>query len=143
MRRALMAAVMVLCGVTSPATGLAQKPADLAVTVSYKGKGTVDPQHEILVFLFTNPTITAESEPIGMQPITKNGGTATFKAVAPETVYVVMVYDEQSNYDGTSGPPPAGAPIGNYAKDGKLIPVNPAKTPAIKATFDDSHRWGK
>ena len=45
--------------------------------------------------------------------ITKNGDTATFKNVAAETVYVTVVYDEKSNYDGRSGLPPAGTPIGS------------------------------
>jgi hypothetical protein len=124
-----------------PTTGLAQKPADLSVTVAYTGKGPVDATHEILVFLFTTPDISAESRPMAVEYITKSGGTATFKAVAPETVYVVMVYDENANYDGKSGPPPAGAPIGNYGKGGKILPVKPAETPRIKATFDDSQRW--
>ena len=140
MRRGLMALGVIVCGLMAPAAGMAQKAADLAVTVNYTGKGTVDATHEILVFLFTTPNPTAESEPLGMQTITKNGGTATFTAVAPETVYVVMVYDEKSNYDGNS-PPPAGAPIGNYGKGGKALPVKPAETPKIKATFDDSVRW--
>jgi hypothetical protein len=141
MRRILMAAVM-LGVVMAPAAALAQKPADLAVTVTYKGKGTVDPKHEILVFLFTTPEITAESEPVGMQVITKNGGTARFKGVTAETVYVVMAYDEASNYDG-GGPPPPGTPVGSHAKDGKLLPVQPSKTTAIKVVFDDSQRWAQ
>jgi hypothetical protein len=136
-----MAAGVILCGLMAPAAGVAQKPVDLDVTVSYTGKGPVDATHEILVFLFTNPDISAQSEPVGMQTITKSGGTATFKGVVHETVYVVMVYDEQANYDGQSGPPPAGAPIGNYGKGGKILPVKPAETPKIKATFDGSVRW--
>jgi hypothetical protein len=140
MRRILMAAIML--GVAMAPVALAQKPADLAVTVTYKGKGTVDPKHEILVFLFTSPQITAESEPVGVQVITKNGDTATFRGVAAETVYVVMAYDEASNYDG-GGPPPPGTPVGSYAKDGKMLPVQPSKTPAIKVVFDDSQRWGQ
>jgi hypothetical protein len=141
MRRGLMAAGVILCGLMAPAAGFAQKPVDLAVTVTYTGKGAVDATHEILVFLFTNPNISAESEPVGVQTITKSGGTATFTAVPHETVYVVMVYDEKSNYDGQSGPPPVGAPIGNYGKAGKILPVKPGSTPKIKATFDDSVRW--
>ena len=52
-----------------------------------------------------------------------------------------MVYDEAANYDGENGPPPVGAPIGSYQKDGKPIPVMPGPAAKIKVSFDDSRRW--
>ena len=119
---------------------VAAQGADLSVTVSYTGKGPVSDKNDILVFLFREPQPTAQSEPVGVQSITKNGGTAVFKGVTGQ-VYVVTVYDEKANYDGMSGPPPAGHPIGEYAKDGKQIQVDPAKTPKISFKFDDSRRW--
>lgn len=140
-KRLALAGVALCAALTTPITGLAQKPVDLSVTVTYTGKGPVDATHEILVFLFPTPEITAESKPITFQSIAKSGGTAMFKAVSPETVYIAMVYDEKANYDGTSGPPPAGAPIGYHTRGGRMLPVKPAATPKIKATFDDSQRW--
>jgi uncharacterized protein (DUF2141 family) len=117
--------------------------ADLTVTVTYTGKGKVDEGHEILVFLFNDPNITAQSVPLTVQPITKSGGTTTFKDLKLETVYVVLVYDEKGDYDGRSGPPPPGTPVGMHGsgKDGKPAPVMPAKTPKITTKFDDSRRW--
>ena len=72
--------------------------------------------------------------------ITKSGGTATFKDVVQSPVYVTLVYDEAANYDGQS-PPPPGAPIGSYRKDGKPVPVTPGPAAKIKVSFDDSIRW--
>jgi hypothetical protein len=119
---------------------VAAQGTDLSVTVSYTGKGPVSDKNDILVFLFREPKPTATSEPVGVQYITKNGGTAVFKAVTGQ-VYVVTVYDEKANYDGMSGPPPVGSPIGSYAKDGQPIPVDAAKTPKVSFKFDDSRRW--
>jgi hypothetical protein len=119
---------------------VAAQGADLSVTVSYTGKGPVNDKNDILVFLFREPKPTAASQPVGVQYITKNGGTAVFKGVTGE-VYVVTVYDEKANYDGQSGPPPAGHPIGGYSQNGKPVPVDPAKTSKISLKFDDSRRW--
>jgi hypothetical protein len=140
-------ALAILCGVAglTAATSAAVIPlipaGDVSVTASYKGKGPVDPKHAILVFLFDHPTPTAASEPLAMQVITKNGETVTFKNVATEPVYVTVVYDEKATYDGKSGPPPEGTPIGSYAKAGKPVPVKPGPDAKVTVAFDDSRRW--
>lgn len=134
-----LAAVMVLIQAVTSATLFAA--GDVAVTATYKGKGTVNQSHEILVFLFDHPVQTAQSMPLAVSAITKNGGTATFTNVSAGTVYVVMVYDEKANYDGQSGPPPQGHPIGTYSKAGKPVPVKPGAEVKVTATFDDSRRW--
>lgn len=113
---------------------------DVVVTVTYTGKGKVDDTHEILVFLFDQAPPTADTIPLRLQTTTKSGGTVTFKDVATSPVYVVMVYDEQANYAGDA-PPPAGAPIGSYQKNGKAIPVTPGPDAKIKVSFDDTVRW--
>ena len=113
---------------------------DVSVTVTYTGKGRVDDTHEILVFLFDHPTPSVGSVPMAVQATTKSGGTVTFKDVSTTPVYITVVYDEAANYDGTA-PPPAGAPIGAYQKDGKSIPVTPGPAARIKLSFDDSVRW--
>jgi hypothetical protein len=134
-------AAMLVAVAFSPAVPLvAAQGADLSVTVSYTGKGPVDDKNDILVFLFREPKPTAQSQPVAVQYVTKNGGTAVFKGVTGQ-VYVVTVYDEKANYDGQSGPPPAGVPIGGYSQDGKPVPVDPAKTAKISFKFDDSRRW--
>jgi hypothetical protein len=129
------------------AAGLSAAPAfragDLTVTASYTGKGPVDDTHEIWVFLFDTPTVSAQSQPITSMTVKKSGGTATFKNVAQDTVYVMLAYDEKGTYDGTAGPPPPGTPIGMYTTDGKVAaPVKPGPGAKVKATFDDSRRMG-
>jgi hypothetical protein len=117
---------------------------DITVTATYKGKGAVDATHEILVFLFDHPNPTADSMPLAVQSITKNGGSATFKGLMTATpLHIVMVYDEKANYDGQSGPPPEGHPIGSYGKAGKSIAVTPGANVKVAAVFDDSERWGQ
>jgi hypothetical protein len=113
---------------------------DVVVTVTYTGKGKVDDTHEILVFLFDQAQPSEGSIPLRLLTTTKSGGTVTFKDVTTSPVYVVMVYDEQANYAGDA-PPPPGAPIGSYQKDGKAIPVTPGPDAKIKVSFDDTVRW--
>ena len=141
----LLITSIVLVGLTAAASAAALPrfllAGDISVTVTYTGKSKVDDLHEILVFLFDQPTPTATSMPLALQVTTKNGGTVTFKDVTTSPVYITAVHDEASNYDGQSGPPPAGAPIGSYQKGGKPIPVTPGPDAKIKMSFDDSVRW--
>ncbi len=123
------------------AAAAAAQTGELTVTATYKGKGVVDATHEISVFLFDHPNPTAESQPMGMQTITKNGGVTTFKGLGTTPIYVVLVYDEKANYDGQSGPPPVGTPWDTYGKAGKPIAVTPAANAKVEATFDDSKRF--
>lgn len=136
-------------GGTAPQTKPAPPPPaatnDVTVTVSYTGKGPVDPKHPIIVFLFTEPNPGAGSQPIaGPQTATKNGATVTFKNVPAKQVYVTAVYSEKGDYNGIGGPPPAGTPIGMYQKDAKSAPiaVTPGPKTAVKMTFNDARRFG-
>jgi len=126
------------------APAAAAKPAatDLAVTLTYKGKGAVDANHKLLVWLFADANITPASRPLATRSITKNGDTVTFKDAPTTPVYVFAVYDQAGGYDGVSGPPPAGSPSVLYRKVAKGDPT-PVKAggPPIKITFDDSQRW--
>jgi hypothetical protein len=124
----------------------AVKPAatDLAVTVNYKGKGTVDAGHKIVVWIFSDANLTSASRPLDTQVVTKNGDTVIFKNAPATPVYVFAVYDEKGGYDGVSGPPPHGLPASLYRKAPKSPPVAvKAGGPAIKFVFDDSERWNK
>jgi hypothetical protein len=143
MRKALAVGAMVagLVVAASAAVIPVTRAGDVSVTATYKGKGPVDEKHAILVFLFDHPTPTAASQPLALRTIVKNGGSATFTAVPATTVYVTLAYDEKSSYDGKSGPPPAGTPIGSYMKAGKPVPVTPGPGAKVVATFDDSQRW--
>ncbi len=114
---------------------------DVAVTVTYKGKGPVDQTHEIWVFLFDSAELGPGARPIATEVVRKNGGTATFANVAQSPVYVRIAYDEKGDYDGFSGPPPSGTPLGMYSKDAKTIaPVTPGPGAKIKVVFSDSFR---
>ena len=143
MKKLLMVAVAIL-GLTAAGSAAVVprfiRAGDVSVTVTYTGKGTVDDTHEILVFLFDHAVPTDGSMPLAMQTTTKSGGTVVFKDVPVSPVYITMVYDEQANYAGDA-PPPPGAPIGSYQKDGKAIPVTPEPDAKIKVSFDDSVRW--
>ena len=137
----IVALVLFACGAVGSAAVLPRFLAgDIVVTVTYTGKAKVDDTHEILVFLFDHAVPTEGSMPIAMQSTTKSGGTVTFKDVPVSPVYITMVFDEAANYAGDA-PPPPGAPIGSYQKDGKPIPVTPGPDAKIKVSFDDSVRW--
>jgi len=137
---ALMIAVAALGASAAGAVVPQAKPADLSVTVSYTGKGTVDEGHPIWVFLFDSPQIGAGSVPIMRQSVKKSGAAATFKAVTADPVYIAVAYDEKGGYDGDSGPPPSGAPVSIYSTDGKGTPAPVKPTDKVKLSFDDSRR---
>jgi hypothetical protein len=124
-------------------TAAAAKSTDVPVTVSYKGKGTVDATHKIIVWVFADPNITSASRPVTHQIVTKNNDVITFKDLGTAPAYLFAVYDGTGGYDGVSGPPPHGLPSGFYRKTpkGAPTPVTPG-TPA-RLTFDDSERWNK
>ena len=131
-----------------PAAAGAQKPAapkstDVGVSVTYKGKGTIDATHKVIVFAFSDSNITSGSRPVATQFASRNGETVTFTNVAAP-VYVFAVYDEKGTYDGVSGPPPAGIPCATYRKTPKGTPTAVAPgAPVVKFAFDDSERWSK
>ena len=117
----------------------APKPGEVVVTATYNG-GTVDPAHEILVFLFTNPNLDA-GPPVAVKPVTKNGGTVTFTGVTTSPVYVAAVFNEKGDYHGTGGPPPSGSPFGLHADPkGALLPVKADAGAKLALTFDGSKR---
>ena len=130
----------------APATA---KPAaiaatDVAVTVSYTGKGVVDATRNIVVFLFSTPTVGPNSEPLGApQIVTKNGQTVTFNNITTKPVYIFAIYNEKGTYDGRSGPPPAGTPIGMYGTAKGATAVTPGMKTPIKLTFTGATKWGQ
>ena len=114
----------------------------VTVTVKYAGKGTVDADHRIWVWLFTSPDIGPGSVPIAEESIQKNGGRATFADVAAKEVYVAIAYDEKGGFVG-SGPPPVGSPIALYGAKGptdKPLPVVPGAKGSVSVTFTDAQR---
>jgi hypothetical protein len=150
----LAAASLLLFQATAPAAKKpappAQKPAaaatkstDIPVTVTYKGKGTVDAAHKIIVWAFADLNITSSSRPITQVFVTKNNETVTFKDIGTAPVYLFAVHDEKGGYDGISGPPPHGLPSAHYRKTPKGAPTPVTAGTAVKFVFDDSVRWSK
>ena len=143
----------VLSGIAAVAlvfsTGLVaqDKPAEsgkLAVSVQYTAKGTVDEDHQIWIWLFDNPDSSswANTPPLAVGQLSENGAAYKF-AELPKQVYIAMAFDEKGGYDGTSGAPPTGTPIGIYgmASGGSPAAVETgADDKAVSATFDDSMR---
>ena len=127
-------------------TAATAKPAatDIAVTLTYKGKGTVDATHKLVAWLFTESNITSNSRPVGTVSTAKNGDTVIFKNAPSGPVYIFTAYDDKGGgYDGIAGPPPAGVPVAIYKKlpKGEPTPVKAGERVAL--TFTDAERWNK
>lgn len=112
----------------------------VTVTVTYKGKGTVDATHKLWVWLFDSPNIGAGSMPIDQIALDKNGAEAVFQGVSAGTVYVAVAFDESGAMDG-QGPPPPGTPI-SLLMDAQGTPrgVTPGDKGIAAVTFDDTMR---
>jgi hypothetical protein len=135
------------------AVGTAQDPSakpaeggDVAVTVTYTGKGEVKKGNEIGVFVWSTPDI-GQSAPIAVQVLEKNGATTVFKNLPGPVVYVAVSYDDKGEYQETTGPPPLGTPIAVYTTEKptgqgppKPSPVKVVKGAKIRIKFDDSQR---
>lgn len=117
---------------------------DVAVTVNYTGKGVVDATRNILIFLFTDPKIGPNSEPLGApQIVQKNGQTVTFNGITAKQVYIFAIYNEKGTYDGRSGPPPAGTPVGMFGTPKGPTAVAPGMKVPVKLTFTGATKWGQ
>lgn len=130
-------AIAVLAG-TTPGI-VAQEAGKLKVTVDYKGPGTVDAGHEITVWLFDTPNITADTPPVATDVLTANGSSLNFSGL-PTQVYLAAAFDEKGDYDGTSGPPPPGTPITIYGEAGAAAAIATGADATVTVTFDDSMR---
>lgn len=143
--RFIVAGATAICLTLVATTQAEQAKADapsVRVTVKYTGKGAVDADHKIWVWLFTTPNIGAESQPIAEDAMAKNGGTVAFTNVTAATVYVAVAYDEQGGFVGQA-PPPPGSPIAIYGAkgpDGAAQPVTPGAKGSIAITFSDAVR---
>jgi hypothetical protein len=127
-----------------------QAPADklqgkvLKVTITYEGKGKVDSDHGIYLFLFDSPDFVQNPGsvvPIGFQSTSTNGGTVTFRSLA-ENVYLVAIFDDKGGYTPASGAPPSGTPVAVYKPGDPAMPtpikLDAGKEVELKFVFDDS-----
>jgi hypothetical protein len=145
---AVILAATAAAGSTALVSTQAPEGGDLAVTVTYTGKGEVKKGNEIGVFLWTTPDISS-SAPIAVEVIDKNGGTAVFKNLTAPVVYVGVSYDEKGIYTETAGPPPPGTPVAIYTEKPPPAgtqgppppsPVKVGKGAKVRIKFDDSNR---
>ena len=147
MKKVLASVVVILLTGLAPAAGvLNAEPAatitagTVKVTVTYKGKGTVDTSHKLWVWLFDTPNIGAGSMPIDQIALDKNGTEAVFESVAGDKVYVAVAFDEKGAMMG-DGPPPTGSPIGILmGPDGTPNGLTPGDKAPVALTFDDTIR---
>ena len=152
-RRLLISALLISVGVapaleaqarqaTPPPAAAQAATGNVAVAVTYTGKGVVDATHQILVLLFSTPQVGPTSKPL-MPPqfIQKNGGTATFTGVTVSPVYVAAVFNEKGDYHGQGGPPPSGSPYTLHADaKGAMLPVKANAGASVMLLFDGSKR---
>lgn len=146
--KVLLASVAIMATATATASVRAQKEKPAAsvsgvnVTVKYTGKGSVDADHRIWVWLFDNPNISAGSVPVAEMAIEKNGGTARFTGVTAKEVYVAVAYDEKGGFVGQA-PPPPGSPIALYGVKGDKDPpvaVTPGPKASVTIALSDAQR---
>ena len=123
------------------------KPAEsgkLAVSVDYTGKGTVDKDHHLWIWVFDNPDSStwADTSPLAVGTLTEDGATYKFAAL-PKQVYLAAGYDEKGGYDGASGAPPQGTPVAVYGAEAggpaAAVPTG-GDDATLKFSFDDSFR---
>ena len=147
MKKVLTSVVVILLACLAPPAGvLNAAPAvtvvagAVKITVTYKGKGTVDTSHKLWVWLFDTPNIGAGSMPIDQIALDKNGTEAVFENVAGDKVYVAVAFDEKGAMMG-DGPPPTGSPIGILmGPDGTPNGITPGGKAPVALTFDDTIR---
>jgi hypothetical protein len=143
--RVAAAVVMLLCAAFALRYGKAQEGSPLRglrVKVHYKGSGTVDEKHKIVVFLFDSPDFGRSNVmAFAVMSTSSKDGTVTFNDVAKSPAYVGTVYEPSGSYAERQGPPPPGSSLGMYSKSpGQPAPVKveAGKTVDVELTFDDS-----
>jgi uncharacterized protein (DUF2141 family) len=145
MRVAGVAAIIALAlGVGTRAQQAQQAPAEsgkLAVAVEYT-KGAVDKDHQIWIWVFDTPNITADTTPLATGSSAENKSPYQFAGL-PKEVYLAVAYDEKGGYDGTMAPPPQGTPVHIYgAAEGGVATAVPTggDDARLEFAFDDSMR---
>lgn len=147
MKKVLTVVVAALCiGTVGPLAAHTNVPLDASVnagavkvTVTYKGKGTVDTSHKLWVWIFDTPDIGAGSQPLDQIALDKNGAVAEFANVAAGQVWIAVAFDEHGVMTGNE-PPPSGTPISVHIENGAPSPVTPGEKAAVTITFDDTLR---
>jgi hypothetical protein len=146
MKKVLTVVVAVMCigatgllgASTSAPSGARLTAGTVKVTVTYKGKGTVDAAHKLWVWIFDTPNIGPGSQPIDQIALDANGSEAVFNNVAPGQVWIAVAFDQLGLMTGNE-PPPSGTPISvHMGADGAPSAVTPGDKGAVTITFDDT-----
>jgi hypothetical protein len=125
-----------------PLAAASGAPDAITVRVTYTGVGPVDSRHDLQVFIFDDPEIGRSSVALDFSRLPENRGTVEFRHVTTDPVFVAVAYNASGDYDGATGPPPAGTPIAIYriGKRSAAAPVHPGDSIAIE--FDGSTQMG-
>ncbi len=119
----------------------------LKVTITFEGKGKVDKDHGIYLFLFNSPDFVQNPGsvmPIAFQSAYSNEETVTFSGLVGDNVYLTVAYDERGGYSIAAGAPPSGSPVALYKPGDPQMPtpirLEENKAAEIRFSFDDSIR---
>lgn len=138
-----LAAALLIAVILAPApvpSAAAAEAGSVTVTVHYTGKGAVDENHRLWVWLFDTPDIGPSAMPIREESVASNGGDVTFRGVSEARVWIAVSFDERGGSAGNQ-PPVSGSPIGIYSVDGgPPSAVEPADDARAVVTFDDALR---
>ncbi len=102
------------------------QPGPLLITVDYQGPGTVSQDHQLSVFVFDDPNMSADSLPIWTGQLADNQKTLSAGSFDASTILVAVTFDETGGYDPFAGPPPSGSPFALYSTDPTGMPTGVA-----------------
>ena len=102
------------------------QPGPLLITVAYQGPGTVSQDHQLSVFVFDDPNMSADSLPIWTGQLADNQKTLSAGSFDASTIWVAVTFDETGGYDPFAGPPPSGSPFALYSTDPTGMPTGVA-----------------
>lgn len=123
-----------------------EKGGAIRVQIHYTGTGTVDQSHKIYVALWDSPDFAqpnAHVIPVEVKWVASKNGMVTFSDVKKSPAYVSSAYDPTGQWDGQSGPPPAGSSLGMASAappQPDAINVTPGGSAKATITFDDSYK---
>ena len=102
------------------------QPGPLLITVDYQGPGTVSQDHQLSVFVFDDPNMSADILPIWTGQLADNQKTLSAGSFDASTIWVAVTFDETGGYDPFAGPPPSGSPFALYSTDPTGMPTGVA-----------------
>ena len=102
------------------------QPGPLLITVDYQGPGTVSQDHQLSVFVFDDPNMSADSLPIWTGQLADNQNALPAGSVVASAIWVAVAVDGAGGDDPLAGPPPSGSPFALYSTDPTGMPTGVA-----------------